>query len=905
MRLIIAFTLLTVCCVANLAARYPTETVFDQSPLWPGTQYRQETPDHESVLGYPAGHQISSHAQIRHFFDALVAAHPDRIQLFPYARSWEGRELFYVVVGNPTNIARLDEIKDDIQRVADPRQTSTNAATGILNDLPGTVWLSYAVHGNEISSSDAAMFAAYHLLAADNDALVDDILANTLVFIDPLQNPDGRDRFVSNFRQAKGLLPDISRFAAEHDEPWPSGRVNHYLFDLNRDWLALTQPETQGRVAAIQEWYPLAFVDAHEMGSDSTYFFAPEAVPFNPHLAQSQRENLGLFGRNNARWFDEYGFDYFTREVFDAFYPGYGASWPSYYGGIAMTYEQASPRGLVVRRSDGSLLTYREAVRHHFVTSIATAETVSKNRQKLWQDFYDYRRSAIDEGSSGNTQTFVIPAQADQGGADYLGNLMVQHGAEVWRSNQAFSACGNDYAAGSMVIPLAQPAKRLLRTMLDKQVDIDPKYITDQQARLDRGLNHEIYDVTAWSLPLMFNIQMDTCRQSVSISDMQALQTDGANATNLPALARADVAYVIPGGDRRIANALSHLFQSDFKVKSTHQPFTHNGREYPSGSLIIPVKGNADDLHAGMVNMRTELNGIEIVALNDSWVTDGPSFGSFQTANLSAPKVALAWDAPADVYSPGAVRFIIEGQFGYPVTPIRLDNLARTPLDGFDVLILPDSSPFFGGYGSTFNDGALTALKGWIQRGGVLVTLADATSWAADKDVDLLAIRSEEQARDETPDNPIDLSADSQPGRVIEEDSQYQQLVLPENQPPRDNPGVLVKAIVNADHWLSAGVAPELNVLARGQRVFTPMPQDRGTTVARFTNADDLLQSGHLWPDTLPQLAYKPFVVVQSSGRGMVIGFTEDPTVRAYLNGLNAIFMNAVLRAPSYSSKLR
>lgn len=904
MRLIITAALFVLCFTDNLSAAYPSETVFDQSPLWPGTQYKQTTPDHESVLGYPVGHQISSHAQIRQFFDALVTAHPDRIQLFPYAQSWEGRELFYVVIGKPDNIARLDEIKADIQRIADPRQTPASGANRIVENLPGTVWLSYAVHGNEISSSDAAMFAAYHLLAADSDPLVDGILANTLVFIDPLQNPDGRDRFVGNFRQAKGLLPDTSRFAAEHDEPWPSGRVNHYLFDLNRDWLALTQPETQGRVAAIKQWYPLAFVDAHEMGSDSSYFFAPEAVPFNPHLAQAQRENLGLFGRNNARWFDEYGFDYFTREVFDAFYPGYGASWPSYYGGIAMTYEQASPRGLVVRRSDGSLLTYREAVRHHFVSSIATAETVSNNRQKLWQDFYDYRRSAIDEGSSGNTQTFIIPTQADQGGADYLGNLMVQHGAEVWRSSQAFSACGNDYAAGSMVIPLAQPAKRLLRTMLDKQVAIDPEYIANQQGRLERGLNHEIYDVTAWSLPLMFNIQMDTCQRSVAINNMQVLPA-GNSTVNSATLARASVAYVVPGADRRIANALSYLFQQGFKVKSTHQPFTHGDRQYPSGSLIIPVKGNADDLHTSLENMRAELDGIEVAALNDSWITDGPSFGSFQTANLFAPKVALAWDAPTDVYSPGAVRFVIEGQFNYPVTPVRVDNLARTPLDGFDVLILPDSSPFFGGYGSRLNDRALTSLKGWIQRGGTLVTLAGATAWAADKDVDLLAIRSEQQARDEKPDDPIDLSADSQPGRVIEADNQYQQLVLPNSQPPRDNPGVLLKAIVNADHWLSAGVASELNVLARGQRVFTPMPQDRGATVARFANADDLLQSGHLWPDTLPQLAYKPFVVVQSSGRGMVIGFTEDPTVRAYLNGLNAIFMNAILRAPSYSGKLR
>ncbi len=899
MRLIVVLILAFNCC-QQLSAQ---QQVFDLSPLWPGTEYREDTPDYVSVVGYPPGHQISSHAQIRQYFDALANAHPERIQLFPYATSWEGRELFYVVIGNRDNISHLAAIRNNIQQLADPRETPASEASDLISMTPGTVWLSYAVHGNEISTSDAAMFTAYHLLAAENDPVVDSILANTLVFIDPLQNPDGRDRFVNGFRQARGLVPDTSRFAVEHDEAWPSGRVNHYLFDLNRDWLALTQPETRGRVAAIRQWYPLAFVDAHEMGSDSTYFFAPEAVPYNPHLAQDQRDNLTLFGRNNAKWFDRYGFEYFTREVFDAFYPGYGASWPSYYGGIAMTYEQASPRGLAVRRANGSLLTYREAVRHHFVSSVATAETVAVNRQKLLEDFYDYRRSAIAEGSRGDLRSFIIPAQADQGGAQHLGRLMAEHGAEVWLSSSEFSACGTDYSAGSMVIPLAQPAKRLLRTMLDRQVDIDPAYITEQQRRLDKGLAHQIYDVTAWSLPLMFNIQIDECGQNVATDSMQQLNTDTVITPSQPGVAQ--LAYIIPGGDRRTTEALSLLLRAGIKVKSSHQPFTHAGREYPSGSLIVQLADNPDNLRQVMLDLQAELNGMEIVALNDSWVTNGPSFGSFQTASLTAPNVALAWDSPSDVYSPGAVRFVIERQFGYPVTPIRISTLGRTQLDDFDVLILPDSSAFLGGYSAGLSDAALGAVKGWIERGGVLITLADATTWAADKDVGLLSIRREFQVRDEDAGQSVDLSADTLPGRLIEQDSDFQQLLFADEHPPVDNPGALVKAVVDPDHWLSAGVAAELNVLVRGQRIFSPIPQNAGTNVVRFANADDLLQSGHLWPEVLPQLAYKPFVVTQPRRRGMVIGFTEDPTVRAYLNGLNTIFMNAVLRAPSYSGKLR
>ena len=216
------------------------------------------------------------------------------------------------------------EFQSDIQVIARPDRHDRATIDQAISRVPATAWLAYSVHGNEISPADAAMVTAWHLLAARDDALVDQILGNTLVFINPLQNPDGRERFVHQFEMAEGLEPAASRLAAEHDEPWPSGRVNHYLFDLNRDWLAITQPETRGHVDALLNWYPLAFVDAHEMGSDSTFFFAPEAIPYNPLLASAQRDNLTLFGQNNARWFDRFGFSYFTREIFDAFYPGYG-----------------------------------------------------------------------------------------------------------------------------------------------------------------------------------------------------------------------------------------------------------------------------------------------------------------------------------------------------------------------------------------------------------------------------------------------------------------------------------------------------------------------------------------------------------------------------------------------------
>ena len=260
--------------IAPLYAQKPFE-------FWPGTSYDSKIPTFHQVLGYDAGDRVTSSEGIVRYMQALASAAPNRLKMFDYGETWEGRKLIYAAVGSEANIRRLTEIRAQMQRIADPRKTPEADARKIMAGLPAVVWLSYGVHGNEISSPDAGLLTAYHLLAARNDKLVDQILANVLVLIDPTQNPDGRDRFVNYFEQARGIEPDASPVAAEHLEPWPGGRVNHYLFDLNRDWIALTQPEILDQVKALREWFPLVYVDLHEMGADSTYFFSPESDPYN------------------------------------------------------------------------------------------------------------------------------------------------------------------------------------------------------------------------------------------------------------------------------------------------------------------------------------------------------------------------------------------------------------------------------------------------------------------------------------------------------------------------------------------------------------------------------------------------------------------------------------------------
>ena len=869
---------------------------------WPDAQYDPAIPTVEAVLGYAPGERITWHRDVIRYFEALAVAAPDRMMITEYARSWENRELILAVVSAPGNIANLDAIKSNMQRLADPRITEGDVAAQIIESQAAVTWLSYGVHGNEISSTDAAMLTAYHLLASQDDARVADIMANTVVVIDPMQNPDGRDRFIHNFEIAEGLVPDSDRLAAEHNEPWPGGRTNHYLFDMNRDWFIQTQPETQGRTAAMLQWYPVAYVDAHEMGSDGTYFFAPEAIPYNPHLAEDQRASLQLFGRNNARYFDMFGFDYFTREVYDAFYPGYGASWPSYFGSIAMTYEQASARGLVVRQYDGNELHYRYTVRNHFVTSLSTAETVANNREKFLTDFYNFRVSAIEEGEGEDIRAYILPTQNDQAAANKLAGLLSRQDVEVSRAQAEFSACGESYEAGSIVIRTDQPAKRFIRTLLDVEVAMEAEFLAEQERRRARNLPDEIYDVTAWSLPLMMNVETHTCNR-VPSGDFELIGTDLVQPGSISG-GQASVAYLVPWGSAPAVRFLAGALRAGLSVKSNDKAFTNIEAEYPAGTLILDVTDNPPDIHIIVESLAAQ-TGANVVSVNDSWVTDGPSFGSANVVRFNIPKIAMAWDRPTVSYSAGNTRFVIERQFDFPVTPIRVNQLRTADLSRYQVLILPLTSG--AGYKAALGESGIDNLKGWVERGGVLISLGNATRFLADPDVDLIAIRREKAVVEVEEDEKDDEDSEevTVDGQYLTELEEYEEQIVPLDDDPDAVAGVLVRADVDQEHWLTAGVAPVVNVLVRGTDVYTPIRLNDGFNVARFQGPNDLLASGYIWEENRRQLAYKPFLVSQSQGVGQVIAFTQDPTVRAYMDGLNVMLMNAIFRGAAHARPVR
>lgn len=867
--------------------------------FWPGAEYDPAIPTVKTVLGYTSGEHITLHADMVRYMTALAATNPDQVRLMQYGETWEGRELIYVAISSPENIARLDEFKAGMNALSDPRVTSDSRAQQLINDLPASAWLAYGVHGNEISSTDAAMMTAYHLLAARNDPRVPDILQNSIVFLAPLQNPDGRDRFIHRFRSAKGLEADSDPASAEHNEPWPSGRTNHYSFDMNRDWIVASQPETKGHMKALREWNPLVFVDLHEMGGNSTYYFAPEAVPFNPHLTKNQRDSLFLFGKTNAKWFDKFGFDYFTRDVYDAFYPGYGASWPAYYGAIAMTYEQASSRGLVYRRYDGTDLPYAQTVRQHFLTSMGTLETTATNRGALLRNFYDYQKTAIEEGRADReNRTYILPANRDKAANRKLVGILTEQGVEISESTADFKACGVDYKAGAFVIDTAQPRKRMIRTMLDPQVDMEADFVREQERRRAKNIDHDIYDVTAWSLPIMFNIELDICGRAVDVQGTRAddrRQSDGKINTQ-----DAKVAYLVPWGDMAAGRMLAAALRAGLDVKIIDEGFTLQGRAYSAGTVIVDVARNDANLGATMARLSRE-TGAEVVGIDNSWVDAGMDLGSRAVNRLPAPKIAMLWDEPTSQYSAGNTRFVIERQIGYPVTVIRTHQLRRASLSRYQVLIIPSSA---GSYAGALGKSGAEQIKDWVRGGGVLIGTGSALRYMSDTDVGLLSIALEDQIKEGVSEAPKPENG-SVKGTLITSLEQMEKLTEPVGERPDSVPGVFVNASIDKDHWLASGVADNLKVLVRGSDVYTPVKLNNGTNVAWFNGPDDLLASGYLWEENAKQLAYKPFVVSESLGRGYVIGFTQDPTVRAYLDGLNLIFTNAIFHGAAQARPTR
>ena len=760
--------------------------------------YREAVPRPQAVTKFDVGDFHTNYATMERWLERLAAAAADRVRVYDIGETNERRMQHVVAITAPENLRRIDEIKANLRRLADPRSTSPAEAARIAADTPVAVWLAYTIHGNESASFEAMMQVVYQLAASDEPATLD-VLKNAVILVNVCENPDGHERFVTWYNSVATGNPDP--LAAEHREPWSVfGRYNRYRFDLNRDNMIASQVETRNMQRAFLEWSPQVSVDHH--GQTSQFFFPPAALPVNPNLPPGQTTRwLAEFGRANAAQFDARRWDYYVRDVFDLFYPGYWDSWPALNGATAMTYETDGGgfKGLRWRRDDDTIVTLRSAIAKHYVASLSTVEVAARNRAARLADFYEFRRTGMDEARGERAKRFVILPGRDPGRAAEIADALAHAGVEVGVASAGFRSSGahnfmtpaaspaaRDFPAGAYVVDLAQPQKRLAKALLEPETELDREFVREQLARLARNARrgggsdregYQFYDVTAWSLPLAFGVE------AYWTEDAGAVQTTpfarlavasppvwgaGSPAQQLPrvgggANARATVAYLIPYERNGAASLVYRLLKEDFKLAVSTRPLTAGGRTWPRGTVVVRLSRNPEAIHE-RINLIARDAGVDVFAVNTGFAETGDTVvGSESVVSLRRPKIIVVADEAVSQTSYGWLWWTLD-RHGVDFTPMSLANLRRANLDQYNVIIMPDGSA--AGYFGSLGKPGVDALRAWVQRGGTLVCVKGAAVFAALKDVNLTSSRlvgSDDDDQAGRPAGGADEDADRRP----------------------------------------------------------------------------------------------------------------------------------------------
>ena len=802
----------------------------------------------EQFLGYKPGEQYTPHHKIVDYFKYIAGASKNA-KLQQFGTTNEGRPLLAMFIASDENIGRLEEIRHNNLRLAG---MESGAA---LANAPEITWLSYNVHGNEPASSEAAMWTLFDMVDPANTH-TKAWLKNTIVVIDPCLNPDGRDRYVNFYNSVKGLVPDAYQASREHAEPWPGGRVNHYYFDLNRDWAWQAQKETQARVGLYNQWLPQVHVDFHEQGINAPYYFAPAAEPYHKDITQWQRDFQVTIGKNNAKDFDKNGWMYFTKQEFDLLYPSYGDTYPLYNGSIGMTYEQGGiSGGLAVVTRNGDTLTLVQRVAHHHSTGISTIETASENAAKLkdeFKKFYDNSRT----NPPGEYKTYVIKNDNNEK-TDMLAKMLSRNGIKYGFGLANKSVTGYNYfnnkteqynvGPNDLVINAYQPKSVLLHVLLEPRT-----FIPDSAT----------YDITAWSLPYAYGLKAYGLKESLKPANTSWSITKPQALTNTRAYA-----YVSAWQSVADVRFLAALLKKNIKVRYTEKPFDAGGKKFTAGSLIITKASNdRSDFDLVVTQTAAEL-GHELVPLSSGFVDKGNDIGSDAVHLIKQPRVLLVAGDGVNSEAMGEVWHLFEQQLNYPVTLLRYQDLGRAKLSDFDVAIFPDGR---------YQDFPSEKLQGWIRDGGKLIAIDNAVSLLADKKGSFLKKKEEKEKKDDAKDKSISVKkyADRERDAISESIA-----------------GAIFKLDIDNTHPLAFGLPEYYYSLKMNDDIYELLGEDSWNVGTVKKNS---YVSGFVGYKSKQKIVNGMLLGVQSMGRGSVVYLVDDPLFRSFWENGKLLFGNAV-----------
>jgi hypothetical protein len=779
-----------------------------------------------------------------------VAEASDRVTITEYARTYENRPLLMLTITSPQNHQNIDAIKEEHLKLTDASVSDDLN----LSEMPAVVTMSYSVHGNEPSGSNASLAVVYHLAAAQG-AEIDAMLDNTIINVDPSINPDGLDRFAhwANTNKSKNVLVTDPQ-SREFDETWPGGRTNHYWFDLNRDWMPMIHPESQGRVAKFHEWVPQVLTDHHEMGTNSTFFFQP-GIPSRTHPLTPQRNQAltGAIAEYHAEALDDIQSLYYSKESFDDFYYGKGSTYPDVNGSIGILFEQASSRGHAQESIHG-IVEFPFTIKNQFVTSLSTLEAVQALKEELLANTREFYKEAAQEASNAPIKAYVFGEEADQARTKHLAEMLDRNQIKVYKLDRDYQ---NFKAGKAFVVPTNQKQYKLLTAMFERRTKF-----TDSL----------FYDVSTWTMPYAFNLPFAELNRDYNSNMLgEEFSLDGFELNGELVGDEAQYAYAFEWDEYYAPRALYRLLANGVRAKVASQTFKavieNAVKDFDYGTIMIPmgVQEDPDKVHE-IIQAITEEDGITVYNLPTGLTPSGMDLGSGNFENLEAPKVAMIGGSGSNSSEVGEAWHLFDQRYHMPLSIIKSDDVDRTNLSRYNVIIS-------SGYG--ISDGAAENLKEWVRGGGTLIVFKNAIRWAKSLGLANVEYVEEEEAEEEEEEvktRPYVKAGEDRGAGFIG--------------------GSIFNAKLDLSHPMGYGFNDENITLFRNSTLFIEKGENPYSTPLYYT--DDPLASGYSNDENLELIKGSGAIVVSGYGRGNVISMTDNPNFRAFWYGTNKLFANAI-----------
>jgi len=898
-------------------------------PLYPNASYASGVRSPDQFLGYTLGARPTSHPDIISYFEYLAETFPNA-ELHDYGETYEGRRLVYLVVTSEKNHERMDDIRNSLGKLADPRQLEKDdEATKIVRDNPAVAWMLYGIHGDELSSSEGALQLAYQLLAgtdADSRLIMDEMI----VCIDPCENPDGRTRWIQQLTQLGGVVPSHDVQSMAHRGQWPWGRMNHYLFDLNRDWFSTVNVESRGRTSAILDWMPQYVLDCHEMGPTDTYMFSPPREPFNPYMVDYVYKWWDRVAESHGRMFDQYGWSYYTREWNEEFFPGYGSSWAIYLGAVGMLFEQAGVDGSQVKRPEGTVMTYRETVHHQFIGSFANLLACAQGREELLSDFYNVKLNNIKSRSKSGAFLFPPGPNASRL-ARFAGKLQHQHieveeAESPFKVSRAVNSLGDDvkdkeYPEGTLVVRTGQPLKQLVEVLLTFDIRIPTSFLEIEKKEILKHGRSKLYEATAWSMPLAYALESYYTESLPRVKTQRytepelsgGLAEDEWNST---------IGFVFDCSDDRSYHLLVALLERGYKVWSSRKPFENKGKVYPRGSYQIRLNANPELDVAELAALAVE-TGVDVYGIDTSLGRKYADLGGGEFRLLERPRIGIVGNYPVSAYSAGVIWHLLDNRFRLRTSMLDAATVSRFDLEKYNVLVLPGvwGSPM--SYKRLLGKDGIAKLKDWVESGGTLIATGNASAFLADSSVAMTGVKTRRQVLKKLARYEATI-ADREAAESISVDSlqmweaaelegeeeemdeeirlEYDQLKAADEKARKLSPrGAILRVELDDEHWLTVGCGREVPVMFNSNYAY--LAGRRSQVAGRLADDAQIRLAGLVWPEARERWGKSAWLTRESKGKGQIILFATLPNFRGYFHGAERVLLNAMFLGPGFGTR--